>query len=161
MLIGIIASNFQNPPEKAYIEQLASDLGVDLQLRKNVSDEELVTLYNRAGVVTYTPHDEPFGLVPLEAMACAAPVVAVREGGVMETVISGENGLLADRDPQAFAQALTQVLDHADAAAMLGQNGRQCVKQRWTWATAVAAIEDHLQQTAYQMQPDLLAAPAY
>ncbi len=157
----VIASNFQNPPEKAYIEQLASDRGVDLQLKKNVLDEELVTLYNRAGVVSYTPHNEPFGLVPLEAMACGAPVVAVREGGVMETVISGENGLLADRDPRAFAQALIQVLDHADVAARLGQNGRQNVKQRWTWDTAVAAIEDHLQQTAYQTQPDLLAVPAY
>lgn len=157
----IIANNFQNPPEKAYIEQLASDLDVDLQLKKNVSDEALVSLYNRAGVVAYTPHNEPFGLVPLEAMACAAPVVAVREGGVMETVISGENGLLADRDPRAFARALSQILDNAELAARFGQNGRQCVKQHWTWDTAVAAIEDHLQQAAFQTQPELRAAPAY
>jgi glycosyltransferase involved in cell wall biosynthesis len=151
----IIASNFQNPPEKTYLEQMAAALDVDLHLKENVSEDELVTLYNRAAVVAYSPHREPFGLVPLEAMACAAPVVAVREGGVMETVFPGENGLLADRHPQAFAQALSQILDNPALAAKYGHNGRQTVKQQWTWDTAVAKIEKHLLQTANLVQPEL------
>jgi glycosyltransferase involved in cell wall biosynthesis len=141
----VIASNFQNSDERVYLEQLAGDLAVDLRLEGHVTDERLVALYNQAAVVAYSPHREPFGLVPLEAMACAAPVVAVCEGGVVETVIDEKTGLLVERVPALFAQALGRLLHDPELAWNYGRHGRDVVERRWTWDTAVAHIEAHLE----------------
>lgn len=152
-----IASNFQNPPERAYLETLATELGVPLQLLLNISDEQLVRLYNQATVVAYTPHREPFGLVPLEAMACAKPVVAVAEGGVVESVQHEQTGLLAPREPALFAAALARLLDDPALGQAYGRAGRAVVEQRWTWETAVGQIEAQLaaqsRRTAVAVNP--------
>lgn len=140
----VIASNFQNPPERAYLEALAQDRGVGLTLTGNVDDAALVTLYNRARLVAYAPVREPFGLVAIEAMACGAPVVAVAEGGIPETVLHEQTGLLTERDPAAFAEALMRLYEDPDLAAAYGRNGRAHVVNRWTWERATAALEGHL-----------------
>jgi glycosyltransferase involved in cell wall biosynthesis len=140
----VIASNFQNAPEKEYLEQLAIDLDVDLTLLNNVTDEKLVELYNQAKVVAYAPIREPFGLVPLEAMACGTPVVAVREGGINETVIHEQTGLLVDRNPEAFAGAIQALIADPGLAKKYGDCGRPYIMQNWTWDRAVNTLEKHL-----------------
>ncbi len=155
----VIASNFQNADERLYLEQLALDLDVVLQLEGNVTDERLLELYNQAAMVAYSPHREPFGLVPLEAMACATPVVAVAEGGVVETVVHEKSGLLVERDPALFAQAVCRLLAEPGLARAYGRYGRTLVEQKWTWDTAVARIEAHLETAvadpapAYHLNP--------
>lgn len=141
----VIASNFQNPPERHFLEQLARERGVQLILQGQVSDEELVRLYAEAQVVAYAPVREPFGLVALEAMACGAPVVAVSEGGVTETVVDGTTGLLVPRDTRRFASALQRLMEDPALAQTYGRNGRDHVLTRWTWDLAVASVERHLE----------------
>lgn len=144
----VIASNFQNPPEQAYLEQLAEQRGVALELLGQVDDEQLLTLYNQAAVVAYAAIREPFGLVPLEAMACGVPVVAVRDGGVQESVIHEQTGLLTGREPEQFAFALQQLLDDPQLAACYGGRGREQVLQNWTWDRAARALEERLVKLA-------------
>lgn len=140
----VVVSNFANPPERAYLQQLAGQLDVDLRLLGNVDDSRLVELYNQAQVVVYAPVREPFGLVALEAMACGTAVVAVREGGTQETVQHKETGLLVQRDPRAFAQAILALLADPARAARYGRNGRDVVLQKWTWDRAVERLETNL-----------------
>lgn len=140
----VIASNFRNPPEQAYLEQLAAELKVELRLVGNVSDDDLVRLYNQAQVVLYAPIREPFGLVPLEALACGTPVVAVREGGIQETVINGQTGLLTEREPGQFAEAIRTLLANPALAAEVGRKGQEYVRQQWSWSQAVITLENHL-----------------
>lgn len=141
----VIASNFENPPERDYLQRLASEGGVELRLLSRVSDDELVRLYNEAAAVAYAAVREPFGLVPLEAMACGTPVVAVREGGVRETVVDEETGLLVERETKPFATALSRLLAGPQLAADYGRQGRELVLRRWTWDEAAARVEEHLQ----------------
>jgi glycosyltransferase involved in cell wall biosynthesis len=150
----LIASNFQNPPERAYLEGLAGELGVELILRGSVSDAELVDLYNRARCVVYSPIREPFGLVPLEAMACATPVVTVAEGGTSESVVDGRTGRLVPRDAEAFAGAVRELIEDPQRAHALGQNGRAHVLAQWTWDRAVATLEQHLRRAARRTAGD-------
>lgn len=141
----IIASNFQNPPESAFLADLARESGVDLTLAGNVSDTELAGFYRRARVVAYAPIREPFGLVALEAMASATPIVAVAEGGIPETVIHENTGLLTRRSEGEFATALLRVYEDRELADRLGSAGRRHVLRSWTWDGAVATLEQHLQ----------------
>lgn len=152
----VIASNFQNPPERDYLEQLANDLDVDLTLLANVSDERLVQLYNQTKVTVYAPIGEPFGLVPLESMACGTPVIGVAEGGVRETIRHGETGLLTDRQPKQFADAILELLTNPLLAEELGKRGPGYVRDHWNWDDAVARLESHLKAAA-----DGVANPQY
>lgn len=139
-----IASNFQNPPERNYLLKLASKKQVDLRLFANVSDEKLVQLYNQAKLTVYAPIREPFGLVALESMACGTPVVAVREGGIVESVVNNITGLIVDRDVAQFANAMQKLIDDSQLAKLFGENGREHVIQNWTWNHAVKRLEQQI-----------------
>lgn len=140
----VIASNFQNPPERDYLTELAHRKGVDLELTGNVTDERLVALYNAAAVTVYAPVREPFGFVSIESMACETPVVAVREGGLQETVLPDRTGKLVERVPARFGEALCELLASPARAAAFGKAGRSHVIENWTWDRSVMTLEKHL-----------------
>lgn len=140
----VIASNFENPPERSFLLELARSLGVELKLEGRISDDRLVELYNQAAMTVYAPVREPFGLVPLEAMACGSPVVGVSEGGVRETVLHDQTGLLVEREPERFAAAVRSLLNDPVRAASYGENGRKKVLEKWTWEQAAGRLQSHL-----------------
>ncbi len=137
----IIVSNFADPRERAYLQSLARELNVALDIRLMIPDEELVRLYNQAQLVLYAPVMEPFGFVPIEAIACGTPVIGVREGGIRETVMHEETGLLTEREPRQFAEAIAALLDNEQLRARYGRQGRQHVQRQWTWERSVCALE--------------------
>jgi glycosyltransferase involved in cell wall biosynthesis len=140
----VIVSNSQNPDERVYLEQLAEESQVELRLMSNIGDQELVTLYNQARLTLYAPIREPFGLVPLESMACGTPVVAVREGGTQETIEDETTGILVERDVQKFAQGIQRLCAESALAIELAANGRRHVLDHWTWEKAIENLEGHL-----------------
>jgi alpha-1,3/alpha-1,6-mannosyltransferase len=118
----------------AELEARAVGLGVEGQvsLVRSPSDAERRALLARAACVIYTPLAEHFGLVPLEAMAAARPVIAVNRGGPTETIVHGETGWLADPRPEAFADALAAVLRDAGAARRMGEAGWAHVRRHFS-----------------------------
>ncbi|MFA0834455.1 MAG: glycosyltransferase family 4 protein [Methanobacterium formicicum] len=143
----IIVSNMGDEQWKDYLREMATGLGVDLEILRGIDDDKLVSLYNRAKMVLYAPYLEPFGLVPLEAMACGTPVVAVKEGGVRETVIHNENGFLTQRDEILFAEAVTQLLDNEEKRIKLAQNALEMVQRDWSLESAGERLVDHLKRS--------------
>lgn len=140
----VIAGGSANASVLRGLEASASARGVDLTVRLRLSERELVEAYRGARAFVYSPRLEPFGLVVLEAMASALPVVAVAEGGVLESIDSGETGILVQRDEDAFAEALGRVLADTDEATRLGSAARQRVRDAWTWEAAAGRIEVEL-----------------
>jgi glycosyltransferase involved in cell wall biosynthesis len=126
---------------------MAAGLGVDLTIKKLIPDSELVGLYNRAKVFVYSSILEPFGLAPVEAMACGTPVVAIKEGGVRESVIPNETGFLTDRDEEAFAAALGELQNHR-LGEQMGARGVEVVRSFWTSEQAGARLASHLNRAA-------------
>lgn len=129
------------------MRQLAASLGVDFEPRVQITDDELVTLLNRAALMAYAPRLEPFGFAPLEANACGTPVVAVAEGGVRETVVDDYSGLLVAPEPQAMADAIERLLNDKAYAQQLGENGARMVSEKWSLAASVDRIERYLEQS--------------
>ena len=144
----VVVSNYQEAREQSYLNRLASAKGVKVSFRALIDDASLVELYNEAAMTVYAAVREPFGLVPLESMACGTPVVAVGEGGVRESVIHGKTGLLTDRDPGLFAAAVQTLLENGTLAEQYGEQARKCVLDKWSWSEAVQRLEQHLVQTA-------------
>jgi starch synthase len=114
---------------------------------------EVVQILSHATVFVCPSVYEPFGLVNVEAMACEAPVVATRVGGIPEVVSDGETGLLVDidavadpqgtpRDPVTFARtlaaAVNALLDNPAQARAMGAAGRRRVEAHFSWS-AIAA----------------------
>lgn len=130
------------------LRALARELDVSLEVRSGLPDDELLGLYRRAGAMACGQIREPFGLITLEAMATATPVVAVAEGGFLETVDDERTGLLAPRDPQRFGQALSRVLTDRALAERLGVQGREAACTRWTWERAAQGLDDLLDEVA-------------
>ncbi|KHD73699.1 glycosyltransferase [Actinoplanes utahensis] len=76
-----------------------------------VPAHEMPAWYRSADILAAAPWYEPFGLTPLEAMACGVPVVATEVGGLTDTVVDGVTGdLVPPRDPRALATALRRLL---------------------------------------------------
>jgi glycosyltransferase involved in cell wall biosynthesis len=128
------------------LQRLADERGVELNLRIGLSEAELLDAYRRTGVLACGQISEPFGLIVLEGMATATPVVAVAEGGFQETVRDGIDGLLTPRDPAAFAAKLAAVLDDGALATELGTAGRAAALERWTWDRVAAGYERVLRE---------------
>ncbi|HKG02009.1 MAG TPA: glycosyltransferase family 4 protein [Conexibacter sp.] len=115
------------------LEARATRAGVELDLRSGVPFAQVVELMQGATLVACAQIREPFGLVPLEAMACARPVVAVRDGGLVESVQDERTGLLVPRDAQAMADAIRRLLGDPGLRTRLGQAGRATVEAEWRW----------------------------
>lgn len=144
----VLACNRIESAELAYVEGLAQQRAVTLDVRSNLNSHDLAMLYNQASLCVYAPVDEPFGLVPLEAMACGLAVVGVDEGGVRESVVHEKTGLLVERDAVRFGTAVQQLLLNPTLAHTYGRNGRNHVQQHWTWQQSTARIEQHLEACA-------------
>lgn len=126
------------------LQKLAGDSN-GIEFVQHPDDQRLYDLYDRAYAVLFTPFNEDWGIVPLEAMAYAKPVIAVKRGGAKETVIHGENGLLAEPLPEDFAQCMAILAASSDEARRMGENGRNYVK-RFDWQHFVAAVDTMLEE---------------
>jgi glycosyltransferase involved in cell wall biosynthesis len=141
-----LVCNSFNPGWREYLEQLAKQEGVDMKIMSLVGDEELVALYNRAQLVLCAAYLEPFGLTPIEAMACGTPVIAVKEGGFKESVVHDQTGRLVERDPGEFSKAISQLLAEPDVQRSMGQKGIIAVRDFWTLKHAGERLEAHLRK---------------
>lgn len=95
---------------------------------------ELRTYYAAADVFVTTPWYEPFGITPLEAMACAVPVVGSRVGGIKYSVREGLTGFLVPpNDPIALADRLRYLYAYRAHAEALGRAGCRRVRAAFTW----------------------------
>ncbi len=132
-LFVIVADRISGNTDKQYLINLAKEKNVALKICSNISESDLVNLYNSSKAVVYAPIMEPFGLVAIEAMACGTPVVGVKEAGLRESIVDQYNGLLTDRDPQKFSTAIEKLLSDDALWQSLHDNCRQSVFDRFTW----------------------------
>lgn len=92
-----------------YYSKLIVNLPQNIQIRGEVTEEELINLYARCKGLICTALDEDFGLTPVEAMASGKPVVAVNEGGFKETILHGQTGLLVEVDKAKLVDAVKEI----------------------------------------------------
>lgn len=139
-------SGGRDQPELARLRLLARQLGIGEHVRF-VGQQPRGALrhwFSAADVFATTPWYEPFGITPVEAMACARPVVGAEVGGIKSTVVDGVTGFLVpSRDPQALAERLAVLQADPALAQRMGEEGLRRAYRHYTWravAQQAAAI---------------------
>jgi glycosyltransferase involved in cell wall biosynthesis len=143
-------------PEARLLMACAEELGVGdrVHLAGQVSRMAMPALLRSADVVACVPHYEPFGIVPLEAMACGTPVVAAAVGGFIDTVVDGVTGThVPTRRPRTFAAAARRLLEDDVLNLSYGLAGRDRVLARYSWdrvaLDTVGVYQRATRQTAF------------
>lgn len=133
---GPPAKDLENDPEARRLRALTRSLRVEdrVKLRGRVDHTELPALLRSADAVVCVPWYEPFGIVPLEAMACGVPVIVSATGGLVDSVVDGVTGLhVPPRRPDKLAAALRSLLDDPDRLRSLGEAGVRRTRSRYGW----------------------------
>lgn len=152
--IVLCAGESDTPALQEELEGMVRDLrarrdGV-VWIPEMVSRSTTVALYSHASVFCCPSIYEPFGIINLEAMACATPVVATAVGGIPEVVSDGETGYLVDAalspqpphdpmDAEALAHRLAEAINRLSLDAELNRRmseaGRRRVVEQFSWKT--------------------------
>src|SRR6266496_640721 len=125
-------------PEIGELQKLAAELGVaeHIHFIGKRQPEELRYYYCAGDIAVTTPWYEPFGLTPLEAMACGRPVIGSAVGGITFTLMDGITGFLVPpRDPPSLADRLYQLLSQPALRERMGKAARARVEREFTWST--------------------------
>ncbi|GAA4792930.1 glycosyltransferase family 1 protein [Olivibacter ginsenosidimutans] len=135
-------AHFLASPELQRLKKIAQALGKDAHVdfvgpKKR---KELKYYYNAADVFVSTPWYEPFGITPLEAMACGTPVIGSNVGGIKYSVCDGVTGYLVEpKKPKALAQKLHQLFSTNDQK--MGVHAVERVNTLFTWEKISYSIE--------------------
>lgn len=140
----VIVGNSSDELWVDYLRKLAEEKNVDLDILTMISDDELIQLYNKAKLVVYAPYLEPFGYIPLEAMACGTPVVGVKEGGLRESILHNKTGLLTQRNEKDFANAVIKLLKDEELWNKLSSTGIKYIESVWTLEKAGERLLEHI-----------------
>jgi glycosyltransferase involved in cell wall biosynthesis len=131
-------------PEVRRLRSVAAAVGVADRVcfAGAVSRADVPAWVRSADVVLAVPWYEPFGITPLEAMACGRPVVATAVGGLQDTVADGVTGdLVPPRDPARLGEVLAALLADDERRAAYGAAGVKRARARYRWSRVVADTE--------------------
>jgi D-inositol-3-phosphate glycosyltransferase len=130
-------------PELARLMKLTASLWLQQQVEFTGQKPraELAYYYSAANVFVTTPWYEPFGITPLEAMACATPVIGAAVGGIKTTVQEGVTGyLVPPKNPAALAARLALLHGNPAHARQLGWQGWRRAHQLYTWRSVAERV---------------------
>jgi glycosyltransferase involved in cell wall biosynthesis len=145
-------------PEVERLVGCAEAAGVTERVRflGQVCREEVPALIRSCDVVVTVPWYEPFGIVPLEAMACGRPVVVSAVGGLTDTVVPGVAGEhVPPRDPKRLAVVLRRLLADKHRRAAFERAGLRRVRSRYGWRSVARSTESVYQRITNRADLDL------
>lgn len=140
----IVGGDADTAQELTRLQQLASELKINdkVYFLGQKSREELKYYYAAADLFITTPWYEPFGITPLEAMACGTPVIGSNVGGIKFSVADGHSGVLVPpKDPGALANKITGLLRSPALLREMGNNAIRRVNKLFTWELVAQDLE--------------------
>ncbi len=147
-------------PEIGRLQQIAAEEGVTelVQFVGRRGRETLKYYYSAADVFVTVPWYEPFGITPVEAMACGTPVVGSNVGGIKYTVRDGETGYLVPaQDPDRLAERLAHLYQHPKVMSMLSRQAIRRANDLFTWekvARSLAAVYEEVLASGHPARSD-------
>ncbi|WP_011300508.1 glycosyltransferase family 4 protein [Cupriavidus necator] len=145
----VVGGNAEQPsveatPEIGRLQGVADEAGVSdcVTFVGRRRRSQLCHFYSASDVFVTTPWYEPFGITPVEAMACGVPVVGADVGGIRSTVVDGETGyLVPPHAPEALADRLARLAGDRALARRMGAAGLQRAHANYTWMSVARTME--------------------
>ncbi|CEG72338.1 Putative Alpha-1,3-mannosyltransferase ALG2 [Rhizopus microsporus] len=138
----IYPSCTEKPPKTAQVVFLCS-----------FNDAQRTYLLNSSAILLYTPSNEHFGIVPVEAMYASLPVIAANSGGPLETVIDQRTGLILPPEPELWAKGMSDILLSKYDRQEMGRAGHDHVKDKFSLEAFTDQLEDILEELASGGRP--------
>ncbi|KAJ3023502.1 UNVERIFIED_CONTAM: Alpha-1,3-mannosyltransferase-like protein [Siphonaria sp. JEL0065] len=166
-----IAENVQHLDE---LNAAASSVGLRTVVTKSLIAEEVskaqviflpsfdedhrTFLLTESLCLLYTPTNEHFGIVPVEAMYAGLPVVAANSGGPLESIVDGVTGYLRTPEPESFAEALSILVKNPSKKLAIGKAGKQRVLDKFTLEAFTTELEGYLESLYMEFNWDAMWA---
>ncbi|MDX2242411.1 MAG: glycosyltransferase [Leptolyngbyaceae cyanobacterium bins.302] len=158
----IVGGDLQDPDpriasEAARLQVIAAEIGVSESITfvGRQGREVLKYYYSAADIFITTPWYEPFGITPVEAMACGTPVIGSRVGGVKFTVADGETGyLVPSNDPDAIAAKVAHLYQQPELLKTFQRQAIQRANALFTWQTVTTQMATLYEQVIATNQPE-------
>ncbi|OCK83610.1 glycosyltransferase family 4 protein [Lepidopterella palustris CBS 459.81] len=135
---------------KTVIGALSIPEDISVLFLQSVPNAFKSTLLRTSRLLVYTPRNEHFGIVPLEAMMAGIPVLAANEGGPTETVVNGQTGWLRDvKKVQDWTEVMQVALEDGPGEARLkemGNRGRERVKAEFSMEKMATTLENEIER---------------
>lgn len=127
--------NLENIEHYNELTGLAAELDIENKVifMKSPKDIEKVSLLYNCKAVVYTPSNEHFGIVPLEAMYFSKPVIAVNSGGPTETIVNNTTGILCEPKSDVFAEAMKTLVLNVKIGERLGEAGKKRFDEKFSF----------------------------
>ena len=152
LIVGGDLKELDRDSELTRLQELAfhSGVGQKVIFVGQQSRDRLKYYYSASEIFVTTPWYEPFGITPLEAMACGTPVIGSDVGGISYTVRHGKTGLLVPpRSSEKLAQALASLYSDEARRKEMAEYALPYVKNKFTWET----LSDQIQELYDQVIP--------
>jgi D-inositol-3-phosphate glycosyltransferase len=161
----IVGGNSDEPdslltPEIGRLQEIARAVNVaDRILFTGRKGRDLLRYYYAAAdIFITTPWYEPFGITPLEAMACGIPVIGSDTGGIKYSVAHGRTGFLVPpKEPADLAGKIDQLLKDIRLAEQMGRRGLRRVHKLFTWKKVALQMSDAYELVATAVRREKLA----
>ena len=109
------------------------DINDNVTFIRSFSDIEKIQLLVECDILIYTPSNEHFGICPLEAMYMKTPVIAVSNGGPLETVVDGVTGFLCEATVEEFSKKMMYFVHNTSVITSQGENARKHVVDNFSF----------------------------
>ncbi|MDI1297800.1 glycosyltransferase [Methylotenera sp.] len=146
----LVVAGFLDAKSHSYLQDMRDLVpeGVEVEFVISPSSQQLNSLYSTASFCLFTPLNEDWGIVPLESMGFAKPVIANASGGPLESVVHGQTGFLhAPEDIDSWANSMRALALNPTLCKTMGQQAHQHVKQ-FTWQTFVSKVDQAIKHLA-------------
>jgi len=123
------------------IDDAMKDGAQQVVFLRSISSHTRNQLFAKCSAILYTPENEHFGIVPIEAMYVGAPVIACNSGGPKESVKHGVTGFLCEPKAEKFAEAMSLLVDNSDLVQKIGKAGHKHAKENYSLAVFTQQLE--------------------
>ena len=153
------SSGLRTATAQNVVSALSIPTDIDVLFLLSVPSQLKVTLLSAARLLVYTPQNEHFGIVPLEAMLAGVPVLAANSGGPTETVVDRKTGWLRDAlQPNEWTDIMRQALHGLsdEQIEQMGREGAQRVNEEFSKDKMAQRFDDELDKLTHAHRPPLL-----
>lgn len=141
---GYDENNTENVEHFQELQNISEELKISKKVSffKSVSNDTKMALIKSAAAIIYTPTNEHFGIVPLEAMYMEKPVIAMRSGGPLETIKDSETGFLCEETADSVADAMLRFIKDHLLSSTMGAVGRKHVEENFSFNAFATSLND-------------------